>query len=104
MRKCLLCGCTEDRACDEGCAWVDNGVDICTACVDKIEAREMVADQAREIMLRRNVYKKQVQDGKMTLKKAAKQIAISYAILDRLKAAQIAAENDRQNRRSPRSS
>ncbi|MFI7467388.1 hypothetical protein [Nonomuraea sp. NPDC049646] len=32
---CRLCGCTENAACQGGCAWVPNplGVDVCTACV-----------------------------------------------------------------------
>jgi hypothetical protein len=32
---CALCGCTEDVACEGGCAWFPNrlGRDVCTACV-----------------------------------------------------------------------
>ena len=29
-RKCRLCGCTEDRACKGGCAWIE--WDLCSQC------------------------------------------------------------------------
>lgn len=29
---CKLCGCTEDRACPQGCAWATH--DVCTACME----------------------------------------------------------------------
>lgn len=32
-RKCRVCGCTDDRACPEGCYWVE--ADLCSECVDK---------------------------------------------------------------------
>lgn len=37
---CALCGCTEERACPGGCAWLPNalGVDVCTACADTLAA------------------------------------------------------------------
>src|SRR4051812_22174648 len=32
--RCWCCGCTEDKACKGGCAWVDHRKrDLCTACV-----------------------------------------------------------------------
>ncbi len=32
---CNLCGCTDDHACDGGCAWVDDEHTICTRCVER---------------------------------------------------------------------
>jgi hypothetical protein len=32
LRKCLRCGCTDDRACGCGCEWV-LGADVCSACL-----------------------------------------------------------------------
>jgi len=32
-RKCRVCGCTEDNACEGGCSWVED--DLCSACADK---------------------------------------------------------------------
>lgn len=31
VRACRACGCTDDRACPDGCSWVD--ADLCSACV-----------------------------------------------------------------------
>jgi len=28
--RCRVCGCTEDRACEGGCSWVE--IDLCSAC------------------------------------------------------------------------
>jgi hypothetical protein len=33
MRRCRICGCTEDRACPGDCEWI--GPDLCSACVDE---------------------------------------------------------------------
>lgn len=33
QRACRVCGCTDDHACPEGCAWAEE--DLCTACVEK---------------------------------------------------------------------
>ncbi|MFI5995897.1 hypothetical protein ACIBAC_29105 [Streptomyces sp. NPDC051362] len=42
VARCVLCGCTEERACPGGCMWVPNaaGIDICTGCatVDEVMA------------------------------------------------------------------
>lgn len=32
VRHCRVCGCTDDRACEGGCAWVAD--DLCSACED----------------------------------------------------------------------
>lgn len=36
VAACVVCGCTDDRACEGGCYWVDVGdpVDVCSACVE----------------------------------------------------------------------
>jgi hypothetical protein len=33
---CMVCGCTEDRACDGGCSWVDEAQTLCSACADSL--------------------------------------------------------------------
>lgn len=35
-RACKRCGCTEDRACTGGCAWVAD-VNVCTSCLTGLE-------------------------------------------------------------------
>lgn len=30
---CVVCGCTEERACDGGCSWVMSRPPLCSACV-----------------------------------------------------------------------
>ena len=35
---CRVCGCTDDRACDGGCWWVQP--DLCSACVGRLEPDE----------------------------------------------------------------
>ena len=37
VRDCIVCGCTDDDACDEGCSWVS--YDLCSACVVRTPAR-----------------------------------------------------------------
>ena len=32
MRKCRVCGCTDHRACNPPCSWVEE--DLCSGCVD----------------------------------------------------------------------
>lgn len=44
-RTCMVCGCTQDRACPGGCSWVE--WDLCSACVDK-EAPERTGGQTIE--------------------------------------------------------
>lgn len=34
---CKFCGCTEDEACDGGCAWMDDTQTLCSACAEKVE-------------------------------------------------------------------
>jgi hypothetical protein len=33
IRACRVCGCTDDRACDEGCWWLSDHDDLCSSCV-----------------------------------------------------------------------
>ena len=35
-KACLRCGCTEDRACVDGCSWVAETL-ICSACLTPLE-------------------------------------------------------------------
>ena len=32
---CRYCGCTDDRACPGGCAWVDTAHTKCSACLER---------------------------------------------------------------------
>lgn len=34
-RACRECGCTDERACSDGCCWVE--VDLCSACEERLE-------------------------------------------------------------------
>lgn len=38
-RACLVCGCTQDRACPGGCVWVEapTGVDLCSRCAAVVD-------------------------------------------------------------------
>lgn len=31
---CRWCGCTEDRACEDGCGWANRAQTLCTACIN----------------------------------------------------------------------
>lgn len=33
-RKCRVCGCTDDRACEGGCHWVED--DLCSTCAETL--------------------------------------------------------------------
>jgi len=35
MSKCIVCGCTDERACDEGCEWISLAPPVCSSCVAK---------------------------------------------------------------------
>jgi hypothetical protein len=41
-RKCLTCKCTDSVACDGGCGWVSDRIDLCSQCV--VELARMVLD------------------------------------------------------------
>lgn len=32
FRSCRFCACTEDRACQGGCAWISKEHNVCTTC------------------------------------------------------------------------
>lgn len=36
VRRCHVCGCTDDRACPDGCYWVEK--DLCSRCVNQQES------------------------------------------------------------------
>lgn len=46
---CRVCGCTSERACDEGCAWIDAERTLCSACAEGGMALdfERIRQQAR---------------------------------------------------------
>lgn len=49
MPACRLCGCTENRACDGGCWWVDDPADLgplCSTCLPAAEL-QVLADLGR---------------------------------------------------------
>lgn len=33
MSKCIVCGCTDERACPGGCDWANDDPPVCTTCV-----------------------------------------------------------------------
>jgi hypothetical protein len=35
VRSCKYCGCTDTRACPDGCCWVSD--DVCSACAPELE-------------------------------------------------------------------
>lgn len=43
LPTCTVCGCSEDHACPEGCAWATQDPDLCTACVAKFTHTEHIA-------------------------------------------------------------
>lgn len=49
--RCKLCGCTEDRGCDVGCAWV--APDLCTTCAEVFIAVVRWQDRALKPSLMR---------------------------------------------------
>lgn len=36
MNICKVCGCTDYRACSNGCHWANDSKDICSSCANKI--------------------------------------------------------------------
>jgi len=54
---CVVCGRTEDRACEGGCAWADTEATICTCCaevrdglLDALDRQEWATDDAADIL------------------------------------------------------
>lgn len=50
--KCIHCGCTEDAACEGGCAWATTDPYVCTACAEAFEdakQRHEIDDEAEEL-------------------------------------------------------
>lgn len=44
MRTCIVCRCTEDRACEEGCSWarkIGKNEGVCTACPDPVPPNKL---------------------------------------------------------------
>ncbi len=58
-RTCVRCGCTDARACADGCVWMTPRVDICSACIQDHEhdlfAMLLSLDHCREAIQFRGV-------------------------------------------------
>ncbi|MFA5466956.1 MAG: hypothetical protein WC251_03805 [Candidatus Izemoplasmatales bacterium] len=52
MSKCKICGCTDDRACEGGCFWIDKNETVCSECarIEKIVFENKITG-ARAIIL-----------------------------------------------------
>ena len=50
-RACLVCGCTQERACLGGCVWVGapTGVDLCSRCAAVVDPRNPPAGCAGDL-------------------------------------------------------
>jgi len=50
VRACRVCGCTDDRACEGGCWWVEDpaGGDLCSRCEKRLRQKLMAADDLTE--------------------------------------------------------
>jgi DNA-binding MarR family transcriptional regulator len=52
---CHVCGCTEERACPDGCSWADATRTLCTACAEKlgeqVKMRSLTLQQTRILEL-----------------------------------------------------
>lgn len=46
-RQCHTCGCTQNRACDGGCSWVD--VDLCSTCSPLTKVAAAMAEAAQTL-------------------------------------------------------
>jgi hypothetical protein len=46
-RACRRCGCTDDRACPGGCAWMPHLKDVCSACATPAEFAQIEARRTR---------------------------------------------------------
>ena len=47
VRKCRVCGCTDDRACEGGCYWVEE--DLCSQCAADVDEVDVFLDPRRRI-------------------------------------------------------
>jgi hypothetical protein len=47
--RCRVCGCTERRACEGGCAWATPEQDLCTSCAYDPRQLELALGLAAEI-------------------------------------------------------
>ena len=50
-RACLVCGCTQERACLGGCVWVGapTGVDLCSRCAAVVDPRNPPTRRAGDL-------------------------------------------------------
>lgn len=57
MRTCIVCGCTEDLACVDGCSWtktIGRNEGICSACPVPVSAKKLTVKQQLERKRRTN--------------------------------------------------
>lgn len=64
--KCMFCGCTEDHACPDGCAWA--APNLCTRCIGRAKGNDLISGE-EIIALRLRAKTITMKDGlKMTMK------------------------------------
>lgn len=79
-RTCRRCGCTEKRACPGGCSWFADDLDICTRCIEPLEAT-LFCELAENITAAENG----LDEARSDLRHAKGQLAIFTRILERVK-------------------
>ena len=65
MRTCIVCRCTDERACEEGCHWVRHigrNEGVCSACPDPVPSKALTAKQRaqRKKLIKRVFHRDQV--------------------------------------------
>lgn len=65
MRTCVVCRCTDERACEEGCSWarkIGTKEGVCTACPDPVASSKLNAKQRgqRKKLIKRVYHRDQV--------------------------------------------
>ncbi len=46
FRRCRICGCTDDNACEGGCYWVEE--DLCSACAEAARTADLIDQEGPE--------------------------------------------------------
>lgn len=65
MRTCIVCRCTDERACEGGCSWVrtiGRNEGLCSACPDPVSPKKLTPGQRaqRKKLIRRVYHRDQV--------------------------------------------
>jgi len=47
-KKCRVCGCTENNACEDGCYWVEDN--LCSKCEENVQQNEEIVQQSEGIV------------------------------------------------------